>query len=152
MITRTTNDVNQIQMVAQMFLRMMINAPITLIGASFLAYQKDAQLTKIFLVVIPIMIVLVGWNHVFCCATFQKHAEKTDRLNLVFREGLTGVRVIRAFDKTGYEANRFDEANKDYTHTAIKSKYYRGTYDAFDDIDYEWDQYCHHLVWWTLYC
>ncbi len=60
MITRTTNDVNQIQMVTQMCLRMMMNAPITLIGASFLAYQKDAQLTRIFLVVIPIMLVLVG--------------------------------------------------------------------------------------------
>lgn len=120
LITRTTNDVNQIQMVTQMFLRMMINAPITLIGASFLAYQKDAQLTRIFLVVIPIMLVLVGGIMYFAVPLFKSMQKKTDRLNLVFREGLTGVRVIRAFDKTDYEANRFDEANKDYTHTAIK--------------------------------
>ena len=60
LITRTTNDVNQIQMVMQMFLRLMINAPLTLIGASFMAYNKDPQLTKIFLYVLPIMAVLVG--------------------------------------------------------------------------------------------
>ncbi|EME8151470.1 ABC transporter ATP-binding protein [Enterococcus lactis] len=120
LITRTTNDVTQIQMVTQMFLRMMINAPITLIGASILAYQKDHQLTKIFLVVIPVMIILIGGIMYFAVPLFKSMQKKTDRLNLVFREGLTGVRVIRAFDKTRFEENRFDLANKDYTHTAIK--------------------------------
>lgn len=120
LITRTTNDVNQIQMVTQMFLRMMINAPITLIGASFLAYSKDPQLTKIFLVVIPIIIVAIGGIMYFAVPLFKSMQKKTDRLNLVFREGLTGVRVIRAFNKTAYEEKRFDDANKDYTQTAIK--------------------------------
>lgn len=120
LITRTTNDVTQIQMVTQMFLRMMINAPITLIGASILAYQKDHQLTKIFLVVIPVMIILIGGIMYFAVPLFKSIQKKTDRLNLVFREGLTGVRVIRAFDKTRFEENRFDLANKDYTNTAIK--------------------------------
>lgn len=120
LITRTTNDVTQIQMVTQMFLRMMINAPITLIGASILAYQKDHQLTKIFLVVIPVMIILIGGIMYFAVPLFKSMQKKTDRLNLVFREGLTGVRVIRAFDKTRFEENRFDLANKDYTNTAIK--------------------------------
>ncbi|ELB29402.1 ABC transporter ATP-binding protein [Enterococcus faecium] len=120
LITRTTNDVTQIQMVTQMFLRMMINAPITLIGASILAYQKDHQLTKIFLVVIPVMIILIGGIMYFAIPLFKSMQKKTDRLNLVFREGLTGVRVIRAFDKTRFEENRFDLANKDYTNTAIK--------------------------------
>ncbi|HGV8436463.1 ABC transporter ATP-binding protein [Enterococcus faecium] len=120
LITRTTNDVTQIQMVTQMFLRMMINAPITLIGASILAYQKDHQLTKIFLVVIPVMIILIGGIIYFAVPLFKSMQKKTDRLNLVFREGLTGVRVIRAFDKTRFEENRFDLANKDYTNTAIK--------------------------------
>ncbi|EOA2581588.1 ABC transporter ATP-binding protein [Enterococcus hirae] len=120
LITRTTNDVTQIQMVTQMFLRMMINAPITLVGASFLAYQKDHQLTKIFLVVIPIMLVVIGGIMFFAVPLFKSMQKKTDRLNLVFREGLTGVRVIRAFDKTRFEENRFDLANKDYTNTAIK--------------------------------
>lgn len=120
LITRTTNDVTQIQMVTQMFLRMMINAPITLIGASILAYQKDHQLTKIFLVVIPVMIILIGGIIYFAVPLFKSMQKKTDRLNLVFREGLTGVRVIRAFDKTRFEENRFDLVNKDYTNTAIK--------------------------------
>ena len=120
LITRTTNDVTQIQMVTQMFLRMMINAPITLIGASILAYQKDHQFTKIFLVVIPVMIILIGGIMYFAVPLFKSMQKKTDRLNLVFREGLTGVRVIRAFDKTRFEENRFDLANKDYTNTAIK--------------------------------
>ena len=120
LITRTTNDVTQIQMVTQMFLRMMINAPITLIGASILAYQKDHQLTKIFLVVIPVMIILIGGIMYFAVPLFKSMQKKTDRLNLVFREGLTGVRVIRAFDKTRFEENRFDLATTDYTNTAIK--------------------------------
>ena len=120
LITRTTNDVNQIQMVMQMFLRLMINAPLTLIGASFMAYNKDPQLTKIFLYVLPIMAVLVGGIMFLAVPLFKSMQKKTDRLNLVFREGLTWVRVIRAFGKANYEEQRFDEANKDYTQTAIK--------------------------------
>jgi ATP-binding cassette subfamily B multidrug efflux pump len=120
LITRTTNDVTQIQLVTQMFLRLMINAPITLVGASFMAYSKDPQLTRIFIFVLPIMAVLVGGIMFFAVPLFKSMQKKTDRLNLVFREGLTGVRVIRAFYKTRYEEERFDKANKDYTHTAIK--------------------------------
>lgn len=98
----------------------MINAPLTLIGASFMAYNKDPQLTKIFLYVLPIMAVLVGGIMFLAVPLFKSMQKKTDRLNLVFREGLTGVRVIRAFGKANYEEQRFDEANKDYTQTAIK--------------------------------
>ena len=120
LITRTTNDVNQVQLVMQMFLRMMINAPITLIGASILAYRKDAELTKIFLIVIPIITIFIGGLMYFAVPLFKSMQKKTDRLNLVFREILTGVRVIRAFGKDDFEKKRFDEANLDYTQTAIK--------------------------------
>lgn len=120
LITRTTNDINQVALVTQMVLRMMINAPITLLGASFLAYQKDAELTRIFLVVIPTMIVIIGGVMYFAVPLFKSMQEKTDRLNLVFRENLTGVRVVRAFNKNKYEEKRFDEANLDFTTTAIK--------------------------------
>ncbi len=120
LITRTTNDVTQIQMVLQMSLRMMINAPITLIGASFMSYQKDQHLTRIFLVVLPILALVMGGVMYFAVPLFKSMQKKTDRLNLVFREGLTGVRVIRAFDKGDHEADRFKEANWDYTHVAIK--------------------------------
>lgn len=120
LITRTTNDINQIAMVTQMSLRMMINAPITLIAASFLAYQKDSALTQVFFYVIPILIVVIGALMYFAVPLFKSMQEKTDRLNLVFRENLTGVRVIRAFNKTKYEEKRFDNANEDYTQTSIK--------------------------------
>lgn len=120
LITRTTNDVNQVQMVTQMFLRLMINAPITLIGASFLAYTRDPELTKIFLYIIPSLIIIVGIVMYFAIPLFKTLQEKTDKLNLVFREGLTGVRVIRAFNKTSFEEKRFFNANKDYTQTAVR--------------------------------
>lgn len=120
LITRTTNDVVQIQNVAMMALRMMIMAPIMLAGASFMAYQKDAQLTSIFVVIIPIMVVFVGVVMYFAVPLFKAMQTKTDNLNLVFREGLTGVRVIRAFVRDAFEQNRFDEANKDYTRNARK--------------------------------
>ncbi len=120
LITRTTNDVNQIQMVVQMFLRLMINAPITLIGAIFLAYSKDANLTKIFLFVLPLMIILILFMMFFAVPLFKSMQKKTDRLNLVFREGLTGIRVIRAFNRSKYEADRFDDANQDFIQTSIK--------------------------------
>ncbi|MBO0488490.1 ABC transporter ATP-binding protein [Vagococcus fluvialis] len=120
LITRTTNDVNQVQMVTQMFLRLMINAPITLIGASFLAYTRDPELTKIFLYIIPSLIIIVGIVMYIAIPLFKTLQEKTDKLNLVFREGLTGVRVIRAFNKTPFEEKRFFNANKDYTQTAVR--------------------------------
>ncbi|KRM22385.1 ABC transporter transmembrane region family protein [Latilactobacillus graminis DSM 20719] len=120
LITRTTNDVVQIQNVAMMFLRMMIMAPIMLVGASFLAYQKDAQLTAIFLIVLPIMAIFIGGVMYFAVPLFKAMQKKTDRINLVFREGLTGVRVIRAFRRDKFEQERFDDANLDYTQNAKK--------------------------------
>lgn len=120
LITRTTNDVVQIQNVVMMFLRMMIMAPIMLIGASFLAYTKDAQLTRIFIIVLPILAIFIGVVMVFAVPLFKSIQKKTDKLNLVFREGLTGIRVIRAFNRSNYEADRFKEANQDYTNTAVK--------------------------------
>lgn len=99
LITRTTNDVVQIQNVAIIMLRMMLMAPIMLIGASFLAYTKDHQLTMIFLIVLPIMIVFVGLLLYFSVPLFRAMQTKTDKINRIFREGLTGVRVIRAFRK-----------------------------------------------------
>lgn len=118
--TRTTNDVVQIQNVMIMMLRMMIMAPIMLIGASFMAYQKNAEMTKIFLISIPVLIVVVGLVMYFAVPLFKAMQKKTDRLNLVFREGLTGVRVIRAFRQDKFEQDRFKDANVDYTNNAVK--------------------------------
>ncbi|ANZ64651.1 multidrug ABC transporter ATP-binding protein [Secundilactobacillus paracollinoides] len=119
LITRTTNDVVQIQNVAMMMLRMMIMAPIMLIGASFLAYSKDHQLTMIFLVSIPLLAIFMGIMLRFAVPMFQAMQTKTDRINRVFREWLTGVRVIRAFRQDQFEQDRFEDANVDYTKNAI---------------------------------
>ncbi|GBG93802.1 multidrug ABC transporter ATP-binding and permease protein [Ligilactobacillus salitolerans] len=119
MITRTTNDVIQIQNVYIMMLRMMIMAPIMLIGASFLAYNKDHKLTLIFLVVLPILLLFMGILLVLAVPKFKAMQTKTDRLNRVFREGLTGVRVIRAFRQDQFEQDRFEDANQDFTKNAI---------------------------------
>lgn len=120
LITRNTNDVMQVQNVAMMMLRMMIMAPITMLGASFMAYQKNPQLTKIFLVVLPILASVIGITLYFAVPLFEAMQRKIDRLNLIFREGLTGVRVIRAFRRDDWEQERFDEANRDYTHNSQK--------------------------------
>lgn len=120
LITRTTNDVNQIQNVTMMALRMMIQSPIMLIGASVMAYQKEAKLTSVFLISIPIMLILVGVILYFATPLFKSLQKKTDDINLVFREGLTGVRVIRAFRQDDFEQQRFAKANKNYTQTARK--------------------------------
>lgn len=120
LITRTTNDVVQIQNVAMMALRMMIMAPIMLIGASFLAYTKNHELTLIFVVVLPILAIFIGIVMYFAVPLFRAMQTKTDRINLIFREGLTGVRVIRAFRQDHFEQQRFEAANVDYTKNAVK--------------------------------
>ncbi|WP_274355706.1 ABC transporter ATP-binding protein [Ligilactobacillus salivarius] len=120
LITRTTNDVMQIQNVTIMMLRMMIMAPLMLIGASVMAYFNEKRLTSIFLVSIPILLIAIGCAMYFAVPLFQKLQKQIDRINLIFREGLTSVRVIRAFRQDKFEQERFDKANKDYTETGIK--------------------------------
>lgn len=121
LITRTTNDVVQIQMVTMMALRMMIQAPIMLIGAGIMAYTREPKLASIFLYVLPILAVFMVTIMYFAIPYFKKMQSKTDRLNLVFREGLTGIRVIRAFNRNKSEAKRFDKANKDFADTSIRA-------------------------------
>lgn len=120
LITRTTNDVMQIQNVTIMMLRMMFMAPLMLIGASIMAYFNEKRLTSIFLVSIPILLIAIGCAMYLAVPLFQKLQKQIDRINLIFREGLTGVRVIRAFRQDKFEQERFDRANKDYTETGIK--------------------------------
>lgn len=120
LITRTTNDILQIQNVLIMLLRMMLMAPLMLIGASFMAYQSEKRLTGVFLVSIPLLLVAIAVIMYFAVPLFKGLQKKIDRINLTFREGLTGVRVIRAFRRDDFEQKRFDDANKDYTKTGIK--------------------------------
>lgn len=121
LITRSTNDVVQIQNVTVQILRMMLQSPIMLIAACVLAYYREPRLTKVFLISLPVLAIAVMIIMYFAIPLFKSIQQKTDRINLVFREGLTGVRVIRAFNQEEREQRRFKEANADYTNTGIKA-------------------------------
>jgi ATP-binding cassette subfamily B multidrug efflux pump len=120
LITRSTNDIVQIQNVMVQMLRMMLQSPIMLVAASVLAYTREPKLTKIFFISLPVLAIVVVAVMYFAVPLFKSIQKKTDRINLIFREGLTGVRVIRAFRQDDREQQRFKAANEDYTRTGIK--------------------------------
>ncbi|MDP2182134.1 MAG: ABC transporter ATP-binding protein [Actinomycetota bacterium] len=120
LITRNTNDVQQVQMVIVMALNVMILAPIMAIGGIIMAVRQDIALSTMLAVIIPLMGVIIGLMLRTALPLFQSMQKKVDRVNLVMREKLSGVRVIRAFVRTDYEEHRFDEANLDLTDTQLK--------------------------------
>ncbi|MEH7097773.1 ABC transporter ATP-binding protein [Neobacillus vireti] len=120
LITRTTNDITQIQQVMIMMLRMMAAAPMMCIGGIIMAYSKDAKLTGVLAVAIPILIVAIVVIARKGIPLFKAMQVKLDKLNRVLRENLTGIRVIRSFNRVEHEKKRFNEANWDLTQTAIK--------------------------------
>ncbi len=113
LITRTTNDVTQVQTLTLMGMRMMIVAPMMCIGGTIMAVSKNLQLSIIFAIVIPILVGIIGITAKAIIPLFSKIQKLTDRLNEVVREKLTGVKVIRAFGKEEYEKERFNKANSD---------------------------------------
>ena len=121
LITRSTNDIVQIQNVMVQMLRMMLQSPVMLVAACVLAYVREPQLTKVFFISLPVLAIIVMAVMYFAVPLFKSIQKKTDRINLIFREGLTGVRVIRAFRQEDWEQNRFKKANEDYTQTGIKA-------------------------------
>jgi ATP-binding cassette subfamily B protein len=120
LITRTTNDITQVQQVTLMILRMMVSAPMMCIGGIIMAVSQDAKLSLLLIVVIPLLTVVILFVSRKSLPLFKAIQMKLDRLNLVLRERLTGIRVIRAFNRTEYETGRFVDANADLTNTAIK--------------------------------
>ena len=121
LITRSTNDIVQIQNVMVQMLRMMLQSPVMLVAACVLAYVREPQLTKVFFISLPVLAIIVMTVMYFAVPLFKSIQKKTDRINLIFREGLTGVRVIRAFRQEDREQNRFKKANEDNTQTGIKA-------------------------------
>ena len=119
LITRTTNDTTQVQQVLIMMLTMVITAPMMAIGGVVLSLSQDAQLAKVLIAVIPILGVIFFLIMRQAVPLFQLMQVKLDKLNLVLDEGLTGVRVIRAFDRHAHQTRRFDAANFDLTRNAI---------------------------------
>ena len=120
LITRNTNDVQQVQQVIMMALNMMFLAPILAVGGIIMAIRLDPQLSLLLVIILPIMGVFIGVMLVRAMPLFRAMQVKIDRINQVMRETLSGVRVIRAFVRDGYELRRFEDANADLTDTAVK--------------------------------
>lgn len=120
LITRTTNDTTQVQQVMIMVLGFLVTAPMTLIVGIILAIQQDATLSWIFVVIVPILVGSILLLMGKAVPLFRVVQSKLDKINLIIDEQLTGVRVIRAFDRVKHEEKRFDEANLDLTDVTIR--------------------------------
>lgn len=120
LITRTTNDVTQLQQATVMILRMFLTAPFMLVGGLIMALSKDVKLSLVIFIAIPFIVLTIFIIMKKGYPLFRGVQKKLDRLNLVFRENLTGIRVIRAFAKGTEERERLKEANSDLTTISIK--------------------------------
>jgi ATP-binding cassette, subfamily B, multidrug efflux pump len=120
LITRSTNDVQQVQMVVLMMLNVTISAPVMAVGGIILALRLNVPLSGVILVAVPVMGIFIGLVVRKAVPLFRSMQVKIDRINQVTREMLSGVRVIRAFDRTYFEEGRFDEANADLTQTTLR--------------------------------
>ncbi len=121
LITRITNDVQQVQMMVFMTCTLLVAAPMTAIGGTVLAVREDAGLAVLLLFAIPALLVIVGsiiWRMV---PQFARMQERIDGVNRVLREQITGVRVVRAFVREPEEAARFDETNTNLTATSLSA-------------------------------
>lgn len=121
LITRTTNDVTQIQQVLIIMLRMMLYAPMVAIGATIMAIRKDSKLSLIILVSIPILILSIYLIASKAIPLFKKMQKNVDKLNRVLRENLTGIRVIRVFNKYELEKQKFEKSSFQLSDIAIKA-------------------------------
>jgi ATP-binding cassette subfamily B protein len=120
LITRNTNDVQQVQMVLVMAFNIMIMAPIMMVGGIIMALREDVPLSGLLLIIIPLIVGMIAIVATKALPMFRSVQKKTDRINQVMRETLSGVRVIRAFVRTEHEEIRFDEANADLTRTQLR--------------------------------
>jgi len=121
LITRTTNDVQQVQMLVLMTSTMLVSAPILAVGGVIMALQQDLELSLIMAVAIPVLLIAVSAIIVRTVPLFRVMQERIDTVNRVLREQLTGMRVVRAFVREQHESERFAVANAAVTETALKS-------------------------------
>jgi ATP-binding cassette subfamily B multidrug efflux pump len=119
LITRTTNDVQQVQMLTLMTLTLMVSAPIMCVGGIILALGQDVPLSSLLLVVVPVLAVSVGVIIAKMRPAFRLMQVRIDKINQVLREQIMGIRVIRAFVKERYETERFADANRESMEVAI---------------------------------
>jgi ATP-binding cassette subfamily B protein len=120
LIIRSTNDVQQIQQMSFMTMRLALMAPMTSIIALIMAIDKGRSLAWIIAAILPILCLIIFLAVRYAMPLFRSTQKKTDHLNLIARESLTGVRVIRAFDRQPFQQARFEAANNDLTDTALK--------------------------------
>ena len=121
LITRNTNDVQQVQMLVLMTCTLLVSAPILAIGGIILAMRQDLQLSWLIAVSVPVLLIAVSMIIVRMVPLFRKMQERIDRVNRVLREQLTGIRVVRAFVREDVETARFTVANDLVTDTAIRA-------------------------------
>ena len=121
LITRITNDVTQVQALVMMAVTMLVAAPITMVGGVVMAIREDAGLSLMLLVAVPALVGAVGVVISRMLPQFQAMQERIDRINLVLREQITGIRVVRAFGREPHEARRFDRVNRDLTETSLRA-------------------------------
>jgi ATP-binding cassette subfamily B protein len=119
LITRITNDVQQVQMLVQMVCTLLLAAPITAVGGIIMALSEDVGLGWLLVVSIPVLIIVIVAIIRRMVPQYQVMQERIDSLNRVLREQITGMRVVRAFVREPYEAVRFGSANDDVTDTAL---------------------------------
>ncbi len=121
LITRNTNDVQQVQMLVLMSCTLLVSAPFMAIGGVLMAVQQDVALSSILVVAVPLLLIavtLVIWRMV---PHFRRMQTRIDAINRVLREQLTGIRVVRAFVREGAERARFGQANENVTESALKA-------------------------------
>lgn len=120
LITRLTNDINQVQQAVAMFIRLVVRAPFIVIGSAIMAMSIDLKLSVIFVIIIPLVVLVLYLIMSRSIKYYKVIQKKLDRISLVTREGLSGVRVIRAFSRQDTEQKRFDEANDDYLDISLR--------------------------------
>ncbi|TFD88369.1 ABC transporter ATP-binding protein [Cryobacterium serini] len=121
LITRSTNDVQQVQMLVLTTCTLLVTAPILSIGGVIMAIRQDVQLSWLIAVSVPILLIAVGFIVVKMVPLFRKMQTRIDTVNQVLREQLTGIRVVRAFVREDVEVARFARANQDVTDLALSS-------------------------------
>lgn len=119
LITRSTNDVQQVQMLAFMGLTLLVTAPIMAVGGVVMALRQDVELSALLLVALPALLISVGLIIRRMRPLFRQMQDRVDGLNGVMREQIQGIRVIRAFVKEKHETQRFDDANQAYLDVAV---------------------------------
>lgn len=120
LITRNTNDVQQVQMLVLMSCTMLIAAPITMVGGVIMALRENAGLAWLIVVCVPVLAISIGLIVTRLGPLFRKMQKRIDTVNRVLREQITGIRVVRAFVREPYEIDRFARANEDLTDVALR--------------------------------